>query len=111
MANVYYDKETKQYFMYDYPDYHTSPGSIKDPCTIKDPWSTKDSKDEPIPEYTLQNYTRPVTTNEDLRKQLELVTSQYLKIKERMDQMEQRERELIKKLMEMVSGPDDKAST
>lgn len=101
MAEVYYDKETRQHIMKDYPE----------SVFVKDPWSTKDSKDEPIPEYTIQDYTRQTTTNEDLRKQLELVTSQYLEIKERMDQMEQRERELIKKLMEMVSGPDDKAST
>ena len=88
MAEVYYDKETRQYIMKDYPE----------STFTKDPWREPD-------------FTKHTTTNEDLRKQLELVTSQYLEIKERMGQMEQRERELIKKLMEMVSGPDDKAST
>ena len=101
MAEVCYYKVTRQYIIDEYPS----------SVFVKDPWSIRDSKDGPIPEYTIQDYTRQTTTNEDLRKQLELVTSQYLEIKERMDQMEQRERELIKKLMEMVSGPDDKAST
>ena len=63
-------------------------------------------------EWIIQDcYTDYDPTNKSLRRELELVTSQHLEIKERMDQMEQRERELIKKLMEMVSGPDDKAST
>ena len=100
MAEMYYDKVTRQYIIDESTDYFTSSGTIKDPCTTKSPR-----------DFTIQTFTSPVTTNEDLRKQLELVTSQYLEIKERMDQMEQRERELIKKLMEMVSGPDDKAST
>lgn len=100
MANVFRNKTIRQYFIDESTDYSTSSGTIKDPCTTKNPR-----------DFTIQNFTSPVTTNEDLRKQLELVTSQYLEIKERMDQMEQRERELIKKLMEMVSGPDDKAST